>query len=100
MKYFALFDDEGSLITFGTTTALTTVGEITLEEYEVLKAAHIATTSFAEQVFNGETTLEDVPEEYQEAVAEMVEQMQAQPEESASDIDEAIAILTGEVSES
>lgn len=99
MKYFALYNDSGNLLTFGTTTAQTTVGEITQEEYEVLKAAHSAKIDYAEQVNAGEISIDDVPEEYREAVAAMVEQMQNAEPEPVSDVDEALAILSGEVTE-
>lgn len=99
MKYFALYDDNGGLLTFGTTTAQTTVGEITQEEYVALKAERSAKIEYAEQVFNGTITIDDVPEEYREAVAAMVEQMQTPEPEPVSDIDEALAILSGEVTE-
>ena len=102
MKYFALRDDNGGLITFGTTSADTTVGEITEEEYGVLLAAQSEKIAYAERVFNSEISIDDVPEECREAVAAIVKEMQNQPApepEVVSDIDEAIAILTGEVTE-
>lgn len=100
MKYFALYDDSGNLLTFGTTTAQTTVGEISQEEYEALKAARSANIEYAQQVVSGTITIDDVPEECREAVAAIVEQMQTpEPEPPASDIDEALAILSGEVTE-
>lgn len=102
MKYFALYNDNGNLISFGTTSAQNVVGVITADEYATLKATQTAKLEYAQQVFNGEITIDDVPEEYREAVAAMVEAMQNQPEEpeeTMSDIDEALAILSGEVSE-
>lgn len=99
MKYFALYDDGGTLITFGTTSANTVKGEITAEEYEALKAEHTAKLDYAQQVYDGTIAINDVPEEYRAAVAAMVKEMQIQPEETMADIDEALAILHGEVSE-
>lgn len=104
MKYFALYKDNGNLMTFGTTSAQIVVGEITADEYTTLKAAQTAKLEYAQQVFSGEITIDDVPEEYREVVAAMVEAMHSQSEEPEapelmSDIDEALAILSGEVSE-
>ena len=93
MKYFALRDEAGGLITFGTTSAAATVGEITEEEYYNQMTAQTEKNAYAARVFDGEISIDNVPEEYREAVTAIVENMQAQPEESASDIDEAIAIL-------
>ena len=97
MKYFALYEDD-KLVSFGTTSANSVIGEITETEYNALKAANAEKCAYAEQVFAGEITIDEVPEEYREEVAEMVEQMQPVPE-PMTDIDEALAILRGEVTE-
>ena len=39
MKYYALYDDDGKLLTFGMTSAKTVKGEITEAEYQALEDA-------------------------------------------------------------
>lgn len=70
MRYFAHYDESGVLVNIGTVnTSGEVFGEITIEEYERLKAE--------------------------------IEANAPEPEESEtiSDIDEALAILSGEVTE-
>jgi hypothetical protein len=98
VKYFAIYDDE-KLVSFGKTSAEKPKGEITEAEYDALMAVHTEKRAYAERVYAGEITIDEVPEEYREDVAEMVEQMRIEPEQPMSDIDEALAILSGEVSE-
>ena len=97
MKYFALYNDGGNLITFGTTTAQTVVGEITAEEYDALKSAHTAKIAYAEQVIAGEITIDDVPEALREDVQAEVDFLQAADEEAAQNIsaEEALNIILG-----
>lgn len=99
MKYFAMYDDGGKLVSFGATTAKAVMGEITEDEYNALMVAHVAKTDYADRVYSGEIAIDDVPEEYRAEVAELVEQMRVEPETPMTDIDEALAILRGEVTE-
>lgn len=98
MKYYAIYDENGNVTAFGTTSAATVNGEITEAEYLVLKQVQDEKTEFARQVFTGEITLDDVPEEYREDVAAMVEGMRPEPR-PMDPVDEALAILRGEVVE-
>lgn len=67
-RYFAYYDDTGALVNIGTVdTSGEVYGEITVEEYERLKAE--------------------------------IEANAPEPEAPMSDIDEALAILSGEVVE-
>ena len=103
MKYFALYDENGNLITFGTTTAQNTVGEISEAEYLTLRQEAEAFNACVMAVYSGEMSLEDVPEKYKAEVEAKVAKMKEandKPESIPDDpIDEALAILHGEVTE-
>lgn len=98
MYYFALYEND-KLVSFGTSSIPPITGEITEAEYNALMAVHTAKIDYAERVFAGEITIDEVPEEYRADVEELVEQMRVEPETPMSDIDEALAILRGEVAE-
>lgn len=100
MKYFAIRDESGEVISFGTTTASTPY-EIAESEYLTIRHEVDTFNDYVNAVYSGEMSIDDVPEEHREAVAATVEGMQNQPEEpeTMSDIDEALAILSGEVTE-
>lgn len=100
MKYYALYDDNDKLLSYGTTSAKTVRGEITEAEYQVLVQMRQEMYGYAERVYTGKIAIEDVPEEYREDVAAMVADIQAaenevDPEE-ISDA-EALAIIQGVV---
>lgn len=102
MKYFAIKNEAGEVISFGTTSAKTVVGEITEAEYLALKEETDTLNSYIDSVYNGEMALEDVPEEYREIVETRVQEMQDadnQPEPADPEVEEALSILRGEVTE-
>lgn len=101
MKYWAIKDENGVVVSFGTTNSPIKNHEITKAEYETIQQETEVFCGYVDTVYRGETAIEDVPEEIRERVAAEV----AKREEAASqprpmeDIDEALAILSGEVSE-
>lgn len=104
MVYFAIRNESGKVISFGTTTAENTPYEITEAEYLVLKQESETFNAYINAVYSGELPIEDVPEEYRADVDARVSEMKEadsnpEPEEPMTDIDEALAILHGEVTE-
>lgn len=102
MKYFAIYDESGELQSFGATSAPNVIGEITEAEYNALVQDAAAVNDYSFRVYSGEVKLEDVPEEYRERVEAQVAEMQEadnQPEPADPEVDEALAILRGEVTE-
>lgn len=70
--------------------------EISQEEYELLRAAVFEKRRWVNTVFSGEASLDDVPEEWREEIAERVEQRRAEqelPEEIS--MEEALEIILG-----
>lgn len=101
MKYFAIRDESGEVISFGTTTAKNTPYEITEAEHLVLKQEAETFNGYVNAVYSGEMSIEDVPEEYRADVEARIAEMKEadnQPE-PVDPIDEALAILRGEESE-
>lgn len=105
MKYFAVYDENGKVMSFGATDAKElNQPEITEAEYLALKQKMETFNAYVMAVYSGELPIEDVPEEYradvEARVAEMKEADNA-PEvpEPVDPIDEALAILHGEVTE-
>lgn len=101
MIYFAAYDENGRLVSVGYTSAQTTTGtEITREEYEALSAEISAKAEYAEKLYLGEITIENVPEEWRADVQEMVdERMAAEGEYDPDEIsdEEALDIIKGVV---
>lgn len=98
MKYYALYDDDGKLLTFGMTSAKTVKGEITEAEYQALEQMRQEMYGYAERVYAGDITIDDIPEEYREDVATMIEDMQAaEPDPDEISDAEALAIIQGVV---
>lgn len=101
MKYFAIYDELGKLTAFGTSSAATVTGEITEAQYLELKQEVEMFNGYVNAVYSGDMFIEDVPEEYRaEVEARVVEMKKADSQpEPMSDVDEALAILHGEVTE-
>lgn len=101
MKYFAIYDDDGTLKAFGGADASNVIGEITEAEYNALVQEQETLYSYADAVYNGEMAMETVPEKYRTRVEVIVAELEANASEDPADpeVDEALAILRGEVSE-
>lgn len=100
MAYFAIYDETtGWLSSVGITPIEETPYKITEAEYNRLSAYIAEKSAYVQAVYSGETTIDDVPEEFRAEVAAEVEAMRAadaeQPEEPMSDGDEALNIIKG-----
>ena len=72
--------------------------EITKEEYDGIRAVIFEKKRWVNEVFSGEASLDDVPEDWREEIASRVERRreeEAQPEEIG--MDEALDIILGGV---
>lgn len=97
MRYFAEYDETGRLIAIGAGDALNGV-EITKEEYDELLAQIEQAGVYAEMIYHGESTMDDVPEKWRETVQENVNLLVAElgpydPDEITDE--EAINIIKG-----
>lgn len=101
MHYWAIKDDNGAVISFGTSSSHNGEYEITEAEYRTLEEEQTVFFAYVNAVYNCEMQLSDVPEDLRARVAAEVEaqkEAENQPE-PMTDIDEALAILRGEVTE-
>ena len=99
MRFYKEFDENGKLIAVGEGDALNGV-DITKEEYEELLAQIEQAGVYAEMIYRGESTMDEVPEEWRETVQENVNWFVAElgpydPDEISDE--EAMDIITGVV---
>lgn len=71
MKYFAQYNDSGTLIAIGTGIGGT---EITEAEYNLLLSEIREKASLVNQLYNGEITISDVPEYWREEILRRVDE--------------------------
>lgn len=98
MKYFAIRNDAGVIVSFGSTTANTVTHEITEAEYLTIKQESETVNGYVEAVYAGDMAFDDVPEEYRATVESRVAEMQeadVQPADPEISDSEALAIITG-----
>ena len=95
MRYYAQYSEDNRLIAIGTGAGGV---EITEAEYNRLLAEILEKASLANQLYNGEITIDDVPEGWRAEIQRRVEERIA-AEGSAEDQDipaeEALDILLG-----
>lgn len=97
MRYYIKYTEDGKVHAVGTGLGGT---EITQEEYEVQRAIILQKNELTDKLYRGEIALEDVPEEWREEIKSTVEELIAtQGEYQADEIEEALEILRGDVSE-
>ena len=100
MKYFAIYNDDGTLQVFGGTEAKTNViNEITETEYNNLMREHETLIAYVDAVILNEIVLEEVPEIYRMRVQEIVLEIQECENLPDPNVEEALTILRGEVEE-
>ena len=111
MYYYKVLDGNGGvafLLTYDQQPNTTDPSyiEITAEEYTAICDEINKKGKLAKQLYYGEITIDDVPEEWREGVQTAVDALIAergeyvpQPTESELAVDEALAILRGEESE-
>lgn len=96
MRYYIEYAEDGKVQAVGIGPGGT---EITKAEYEAQLAVILQKNDLTDKLYRGEITQEDVPEEWRDDIKATVEELIAtQGEYQGSDIDEALAILSGEVS--
>lgn len=95
MRYNAHYNDSGKLIAIGTGYGGT---EITEAEYNALLSEIREKAALVDQLYSGEITLADVPEEWQEEIQRRVnERIAADGEAAQQDIsgDELLSMIEG-----
>lgn len=91
--YFANYDADGKLISIGTGMGQT---EITEQEYNALHAQIMTKIACIEQLYGGEITEDDVPQELRDEVVSTVEsrlQAEADADMSPEDIMSALEAI-------
>ena len=94
MKYFAQYNDSGTLIAIGTGIGGT---EIIESEYNRLLAEIRDKASLVNQLYNGEITIAEVPEDWRDEIQRRVTERQeaeAEPDPEQSEMDDMAAALT------
>ena len=95
MRHYALYDGEGRMVCIGRGPGGV---EITKDEYESLSAQIEEKRELVMKLYRGEIALSDVPEGYRNEVAADAARMEEENGAYLGDeVDQAIAILTGEV---
>ena len=95
MRYYAQYNDSGKLIAIGTGCGGV---EITEAEYNALLAEIREKASLVEQLYNGEITIDDVPEAWQEEIQRRVDERiaaEGSAEEQDISAEEVLDILLG-----
>ena len=93
MRYYAQYNDSGTLISIGTGTGGT---EITEAEYNALLAEIREKADLVDKLYSGEITIEDVPTEWQEEIQRRVnERIAAEGEAEEQEIsgDEFLSMI-------
>ena len=95
MRFYAQYNSENKLVAIGTGAGGV---EITKEEYDRLLTEIIDKAELVDRLYNGEITLADVPEAWQEEIQRRVdERIAAEGEAAMQDIsaEEALSIILG-----
>ena len=96
MRYYVEYAEDGTLKAIGIGAGDT---EITQEQYETLLSEIEQKNDLIDKLYRGEITQAAVPEDWRAEIAAAVEKIiEEQGAYQGSDIDEALAILSGEVS--
>ena len=95
MRYYAQYNNSGALIAIGTGNGGT---EITEAEYNALLTEIREKAALVEQLYNGEITIADVPEAWQEEIQRRVDERiaaEGSAEEQDLSAEEALNIILG-----
>ena len=95
VRYYAQYSEDNRLIAIGTGYGGT---EITEAEYNRLLAEIREKASLVNQLYNGDITISDVPEDWQEEIQRRVDERiaaEGSAEEQDISADEALEILLG-----
>lgn len=95
MRHYALYDGEGRMVCIGRGAGGV---EITQDEYEALSAQLEEKNELVLRLYRGEIAPDDVPDGYRdEVVADAARMEEEEGAYLGDEVDQAIAILTGEV---
>lgn len=95
MRYYAQYNDTGKLIAIGTGSGGT---EITESEYNRLLSEIREKAALVNQLYNGEITIADVPEDWREEIQRRVDERiaaEGAAEEQDIPAEEALGIILG-----
>lgn len=95
MRYYAQYNENNTLIAIGTGPGGT---EITESEYNTLLAEIREKAALCDNLYSGEITIDDVPEDWQEEIQRRVdERISAEGEAAEQDIsgDEFLSMMEG-----
>ena len=95
MRYYAQYNDSGKLLAIGTGPGGT---EITESEYNTLISEIREKAALVNQLYSGEITIDDVPEEWREEIQRRVDERiaaEGSAEEQDISAEEALEILLG-----
>ena len=97
MRYYARYAENGTLEAIGIGAGGT---EITQEQYETLLAKITEKNGLIDKLYRGEITQADVPEGWRAEIVAAVEKIiEEQGAYQGDEVDHALAILRGDVSE-
>ena len=95
MRYYAQYNDSGKLIIIGTGPGGT---EITEEEYNRLLTEIREKAALVDRLYNGEITIEEIPEQWREEIQRRVDERiaaEGAAEEQDLPAEEALNIIMG-----
>lgn len=95
MRYYAQYNDTGTLIAIGTGCGGT---EITEAEYNILLAEIREKAALVDRLYSGEITIDEVPTEWQEEIQRRVDERiaaEGSAEEQDLSAEEALNIILG-----
>ena len=96
MRYYAQYNDSGNLVSIGTGSSGGT--EITEAEYNALLSEIHEKAALVNKLYNGETTIDEVPADWQEEIQRRVDERiaaEGSAEEQDISAEEALGILLG-----
>lgn len=96
MRYYAQYNEFGKLLVIGTGNGGT---EITEEEYNRLLTEIRQKATLVNQLYNGEITIDSVPEQWQEEIQRRVDERKAWNEEHAEEVEATEADYIAALSE-
>ena len=97
MRHYAQYNNSGTLLAIGTGSGGT---EITEAEYNALLAEIREKAALVDKLYSGDTTLDEVPEDWQEEIQRRVNERiaaEGAAEEQGIPAEEALNILLGGV---
>lgn len=97
MNHYSIYNNDGSLASFGCSENVDQSLEISEEEYNELKRNSLEIRKYTDMLANGEIEAANIPEEYRETAARHAENILALKSQHMDEItdSEALAIILG-----